>query len=149
MTTHPDPQDPTTRLPVPTRVVPVQPTQASTPAAPTQAPAPGAYGTPTPGAYGTPTGPASYQAPAYAPYPAVPMVPRTNGLAIASLITGLCGLAIVPVILGHMGLGQIRRTGESGTALAVIGLVLGYGMLALYAILVAAAVGGGIWLFSS
>ncbi|WP_454299823.1 DUF4190 domain-containing protein [Salana multivorans] len=93
-----------------------------------------------------------YAPTAYSALPApstVPMVPRTNGLAIAALVTGLCGLAIIPVILGHLGLNQIRRTGEGGAALAIIGLVLGYSMIALYTILIAVTIGGGIWLFSS
>lgn len=63
--------------------------------------------------------------------------PRTNGLAVASFVLGLCGLAILPVILGHIALGQIRRTGEGGSAFAIIGLVLGYLAIVLYLVLIA------------
>ena len=87
-----------------------------------------------------------------APVPAwAPAPPRTNGLAIAALVLGLCGFGILPVIFGHIALGQIRRTGDRGAALAIAGLVLGY--LALAATIVAVglliAVAVGIPVFTS
>ncbi|MFC8934238.1 DUF4190 domain-containing protein [Rhodococcus sp. NPDC057135] len=50
---------------------------------------------------------------------------RTNSLAIAALV---CGFVFAPlaIVFGHISLGQIRRTGEQGHGLAVLGLVLGY-----------------------
>lgn len=67
--------------------------------------------------------------------PAAPPTGRpTNGLAIATLVLGLCGFALLPVILGHVALGQIRRTGAGGSALAIVGLVLGYLACAAYLI---------------
>jgi hypothetical protein len=74
-----------------------------------------------------------------------PAPPRTNALAIVSLVLGLCGFGILPVIFGHIALGQIRRSGDRGATLAIVGLVLGY--LALVAtvigigLLIAVAVG--------
>ncbi|MEI2730445.1 MAG: DUF4190 domain-containing protein [Dermatophilaceae bacterium] len=68
----------------------------------------------------------------------------TNGSAIAALVTGLMGFAIVPIALGHLALRQIRRRDEDGAAMAVIGLVLGYGALALYLLLAAVVVWGVI-----
>ena len=50
----------------------------------------------------------------------------TNVLAVVTLVTALVGMAIVPVICGHISLSQMKRTGEEGSALAVIGLILGY-----------------------
>ena len=73
---------------------------------------------------------AGQAAPVSAPRPA-----RTNGLAIATLVLGLCGFALLPVILGHIALRQIRTSGEGGAALAVVGLVLGYLALAAYVVL--------------
>lgn len=72
-----------------------------------------------------------------APYPAAampggyPSAPKTNGLAIASLVCSILGLfccftALPGVILGHMATSQIKRTGEDGKGLAVAGLVVGY-----------------------
>jgi Na+(H+)/acetate symporter ActP len=61
---------------------------------------------------------------------------RTNVLSIVSLATGIIGLAIIPVILGHVSLSQIKKTGERGRIMAIIGLILGYITLAAYAILI-------------
>jgi len=65
----------------------------------------------------------------------LPPRPQTNGLAIASLVLGLVGLVtcncltVVPgIVLGHIGLSQIRRSGgaQTGRRMAVGGLVTGY-----------------------
>lgn len=74
--------------------------------------------------------------------------PRTNVLSIVSLVTSILGLAVVPIILGHISLAQIRRTGEQGRVMAIIGLVIGYltllGYLIVIAIAVAVFVGRGM-----
>lgn len=69
------------------------------------------------------------------------MVPRTNNLAIVSLIFGivawvLCPIvgAIVAVITGHRARGEIRTSGEGGDGMALAGLILGYMNLALVGI---------------
>ena len=60
------------------------------------------------------------------------MVPRTNGLAIASLVCGIAQIifgiltGIPAIILGHMARRQIRQTGEQGAGMALAGLILGY-----------------------
>jgi hypothetical protein len=66
--------------------------------------------------------------------------PRTNVLAIVSLVTSILGLAIVPIILGHISLSQIRRTGEQGRVMAIIGLVIGYLSVLGYLIAIVVAV---------
>lgn len=84
-----------------------------------------------PGGYGPPGG-------GYDPYGGYGPPPRgNNGMAIATLIMGIAGLfvcglpSIVGVVLGHISLGQIKRTGEEGRGMAVTGLVLSYfGVLA-------------------
>ncbi|MEU8398741.1 DUF4190 domain-containing protein [Nonomuraea sp. NPDC048892] len=56
----------------------------------------------------------------------------TNGMAVASLVLGIiglifCGLTSIPgVILGHIALNRIKRTGEEGSGMAVGGLVTSY-----------------------
>lgn len=64
--------------------------------------------------------------------------PPTNGLAVTSLVFGILGWILLPVlapamavIFGHLARGQIRNTGEGGGGMAVAGLVLGYVNLAL------------------
>ena len=71
--------------------------------------------------------------PPYGEYPAPPdyygypppQPPRTNGLAVASLV---CAFLFFPlgIVFGHVSLSQIKRTREGGRGLAVAGLVISY-----------------------
>jgi hypothetical protein len=64
-------------------------------------------------------------------------VAKTNGLAIASLACGLAQFAVGPlatipaIVFGHMARSQVRRTGEQGAGLALVGLLLGWGAVIL------------------
>ncbi|MFK4789177.1 DUF4190 domain-containing protein [Microbacterium sp. ZW T5_56] len=75
------------------------------------------------------------------PVPAAAAAP-TNTLAVVAFVLSLLGFSLIPVILGHLALGQIRRRGEGGAAFAVIGLVLGYLELIAIVILLVVAAGG-------
>jgi hypothetical protein len=84
------------------------------------------------------------------PYPYAPQqyppVPRpTNVLAVVTLVLGLCGFAVVPVVTGHVALRQIRARGEGGTACAVVGLVLGYLAVAAYVVAALVVTGLLVW----
>lgn len=61
-----------------------------------------------------------------APLHTQPMSAPTNGMAVASLVTGLLGISVIAVILGHSAMSQIKRTGERGEGMATAGLLLGY-----------------------
>jgi hypothetical protein len=81
------------------------------------------------------------------PPAAVVSVTPTNILAVVSLVAGILCWVLVPVagalvaiIAGHIARGQIRRTGESGKGLALIGIILGYVHL------VVVTVGTLVWL---
>ncbi|MFG2556942.1 DUF4190 domain-containing protein [Streptomyces sp. NPDC048581] len=74
--------------------------------------------------------------PAYPPYYARP--PRTNGLAIASMVLGIVWIywigSILALIFGYVARKQIRERHESGDGMATAGIVLGWvgvGVLAL------------------
>jgi hypothetical protein len=56
---------------------------------------------------------------------------RTNVPALLSLIFGLLGFGVVPIVLGHIARSQIRRTGEPGGGMALAGLILGYVVVSL------------------
>ncbi|MGH8985068.1 MAG: DUF4190 domain-containing protein, partial [Acidimicrobiia bacterium] len=72
-------------------------------------------------------------------YPA-PASPKTSGLAIASLVTGIlfCFVVtpVVAVVLGHLALDQIRDSDGaiSGRGMAIAGVTLGWIFLGLVAV---------------
>jgi hypothetical protein len=117
----------------------------STPQPPSMQP-PAGYEPPPP-----PPPPAAAYAPppAYAPQPYYAQVvvqAKTNGLAIASLVLGICWVywvgSILAVIFGHVALAQIARSNgtQNGRGMAIAGLVLGWiGVAVLLIVLIAAA----------
>ena len=91
----------------------------------------------TPPPASTPPAAPSYQAPAANAYQAAPAYQSTgyaapakwNVLSIVALVVGVVGfgwLSLGAVITGHISLNQIKKTGEQGNVLAIIGLILGY-----------------------
>lgn len=107
-----------------------QPGFGPTPAGPPPGYQPPPFGSPPPGPY--PPG-----------YPAYPPPSNTNGLAIASLVTGLLGFlccipGVVGIGLGIAGLNQAKRTGV-GRGLSIAGICCGAGWVVL----------GTIWLIFS
>lgn len=64
----------------------------------------------------------------YAPAPAS----STNTMSIISMISSIIGLftwgilCVLGVILGHISLSQIKRSGEGGKGMALTGLIVGY-----------------------
>lgn len=125
--------------------------QAAYPQAPGQTPYPSTaypqagYGQPP---YGqAPYGQSGYGAPSYSqPYPGggfspYPAAPKTNGLAIASLVCSILGVCcgvggVVGVIFGFVARGQIKRSGgaQKGSGLALAGIIVGFVFIALAAI---------------
>ncbi|MEK6345621.1 MAG: DUF4190 domain-containing protein, partial [Curtobacterium sp.] len=79
-----------------------------------------------------------YAAAGYQPYA---QRPRTNTLSILSIVFAFAGILIWPIIIltspagaimGHLALGKIKQTGESGRGLALTGVIGGWIMTALY-----------------
>jgi hypothetical protein len=72
----------------------------------------------------------------------------TNGMAIASLVLGICGLlfswfllgipSILAVIFGHIALSQIGRDRTNGRGMAIAGLSTGYVSIGLFVLFIAA-----------
>jgi hypothetical protein len=56
-------------------------------------------------------------------------------VSIAALVTGVLGLAVVPLVLGILGLGRTRRNGTAGRGMAIAGIVLGSLQIVLYLVL--------------
>jgi Domain of unknown function (DUF4190) len=73
---------------------------------------------------------------------------RINTLAVVSLVTaliapfghvtGIGGLALIltSIVTGHMARAEIRRTGEEGATLALIGLIISYVHIAITALVI-------------
>lgn len=82
------------------------------------------------------------------PVPAGP--PKTNSMAVGAMICGFAefftfGLTSIPaVILGHAARGQIRQTGETGTGMAMTGLVLGWLAIGLWLLFWAGVLVAGV-----
>ena len=79
--------------------------------------------------------------------------PRTNTMAIASLVAGIAAWIVCPVlgailaiIFGFVARNQIKTTGEAGSGLALAGLILGFAHIALsvLTLIIAIVVFGGI-----
>lgn len=91
-------------------------------------------------------GPASQSAPQGAPYGAA-VPPKTNGLAIASLVCSCAGLfligipAVLGIIFGFVARSQIRRSNgaQGGGGMAMAGIIVGFGVVALVIIVFALA----------
>ena len=67
-------------------------------------------------------------------------IKQTNNLAIVSLVSGILGWTLLPwigsivaIVTGHMARAEIRRNAETqeGDGLAIAGLIMGWGMVAL------------------
>jgi hypothetical protein len=90
--------------------------------------------------------------PRYPGYPPYPPQPPTNGMAVASMVLGIVGITIgwflmaipsvLAVIFGHVALGTMRRTGQQGRGMAIAGLVTGYIVVGVVAVLLLAALAG-------
>ncbi|WFR67180.1 DUF4190 domain-containing protein [Curtobacterium flaccumfaciens] len=73
----------------------------------------------------------------YAPAPSV--APRTNTLAIISLVLAFVA-PLIGFILGFVALSQVKRRGEGGRGLALAAVIVGGAITLLYVILIAVAV---------
>lgn len=67
----------------------------------------------------------------------------TSGFAVAALVLGIVGVflllpALGAIVLGHLGLRQTSRNTHAGRGMAVGGLVLGYAMVTVVALVVLA-----------
>lgn len=82
--------------------------------------------------------------PGYPPYPAYPITaPRTNGMAVASMVLGILWLywigSVLALIFGYIAKRQIDRSGSAqvGRGMAIAGIVLGWvGVAAFVALIV-------------
>jgi len=79
---------------------------------------------------------------------AQPTGPKTNVMAIISLIAPFVGFGVVGLVLGIIALGQIKKTGEQGRGLALAGTIvsaasvlIGVIVIIIYVLVIAGAIG--------
>ncbi|MFI5532438.1 DUF1707 and DUF4190 domain-containing protein [Kitasatospora sp. NPDC051853] len=78
-----------------------------------------------------------------------PARPRTNPLAVTSLVLGLLclpsfGMTAVPaVVTGHLAKGQLRQSREEGDGMATAGLVFGWLSVAFWLLMLIGMAGSG------
>lgn len=115
---------------------------------------------PVPGtATGVPTGypqqpPAYGQQPPVYGQPAGAYGPKTNTMAVVGLVLSLVGIvtiitAPIGAILGHVALGQVKRTGEGGRPVALAAVIIGWIVTALWVIGIAISVIFTVWVFAN
>lgn len=71
------------------------------------------------------TDPNAAPAPAAQPAPAVP-AEKWNVLSIVGFVLSLVGFSVISIILGFIGLSQIKKTGERGRGLAIAAIIIGF-----------------------
>lgn len=87
----------------------------------------------------------SQQQPLQAPAAVAP----TDGMAIAAFVCALCGLGLIPVVLGQVSLRRISRQGLRGQGFALVALILGYLTIAASVIGLLLVGGSMIWAVNS
>lgn len=120
-------KEPGSETPSTSSASPTPPESPLSPTTPPQQQAAPQYAPPAAPQYGAPQPQhgAPPAAPQYVPQTTVPPSQKTNVLAILSIIFAFV-FSIAGIVLGHMALGQIKKTGEGGRGLAMTGLILSY-----------------------
>ena len=114
----------------------VAPEAPSLPATPPPPPTPYAPTPPAPGGYTAPPAPPqAYAAPATKP---------NTWMNIVSLVTALLGMAIIPVIFGHLGVSASNKGKADLKGLGIAGLIIGYLEIAFWILFWALVIGGTI-----
>jgi eukaryotic-like serine/threonine-protein kinase len=93
-----------------------------------------------------PAGPPAFGPPVFGPpvFGAAPSggAPQVNTFAILSVVLAFV-FAPAGAVLAHLGLSQIRRTGQPGRRVAIIGLVLSYSVIVVIVVALTAWLGTG------
>ena len=79
-------------------------------------------------------------APAPVPAPSAP-AEKWNVLSIVGFVLSIIGFNIVAIVLGFIGLSQVKKTGERGRGLAIAAIIIGFASIVLGIILTIVFVG--------
>lgn len=65
--------------------------------------------------------------PAPAPVPGQPApAEKWNVLSIVAFVLSLVGFNVIAIVLGFIGLNQVKKTGERGRGLALAAIIIGF-----------------------
>ncbi|MFF2372286.1 DUF4190 domain-containing protein [Agromyces sp. NPDC058110] len=69
--------------------------------------------------------------------PAAPVAPseKWNVLSIVGFVLSLIGFNVVAIVLGFIGLSQVKKTGERGRGLALAAVIIGFASIVIGVIL--------------
>lgn len=83
------------------------------------------------------TDPNAAPAPAAQPAPAAPVAPaeKWNVLSIVAFVLSIVGFNVIAIILGFIGLSQVKKTGERGRGLAIAAIIIGFVSIAIFIII--------------
>ncbi|MGI9823693.1 DUF4190 domain-containing protein [Agromyces sp. Marseille-Q5079] len=76
-------------------------------------------------------------APVPAAAPAAPVTPseKWNVLSIVGFVLSIIGFNVVAIVLGFIGLSQVKKTGERGRGLALAAVIIGFASIVIGIIL--------------
>ncbi|WP_336658849.1 DUF4190 domain-containing protein [Leucobacter sp. USHLN153] len=127
---------------------PIYPEQPTTPLSDLgQSPA-GTPGQAPVGAPGQAPAPQYRPAPQARPASTATTLDKTNTFALLTIIFAFIA-PLAGIIFGHMGLNQIKRTGDAGRGIALTGLIISYAYFVLAALLIIAYIGFLITIFAT
>ncbi|MFD4421732.1 DUF4190 domain-containing protein [Agromyces sp. NPDC058484] len=76
--------------------------------------------------------------PAASPTPAPAQPPAStekwNVLSIVAFVLSLVGFNVIAIVLGFIGLSQVKKTGERGRGLAIAAIIIGFVSIAIFII---------------
>ena len=80
------------------------------------------------------TDPNAAPVPAAQPAPAAP-AEKWNVLSIVAFVLSLVGFNVIAIVLGFIGLSQVKKTGERGRGLAIAAIIIGFVSIAIFIII--------------
>lgn len=81
-----------------------------------------------------------YESRSAAPVPTGTTLDKTNTFAFLSILLAFLS-PVAGIVFGHMGLSQIKRTGDSGRGIALTGLIISYAYFVLLALFIVIYIG--------
>ncbi|MET0854855.1 MAG: DUF4190 domain-containing protein [Microterricola sp.] len=73
--------------------------------------------------------------PTAAPTPAAVAPESTNVLSIVAFVLSIVGFNVIAIVLGFIGLSQVKKTGQRGRGFAIAAVIIGFAYIVLFALI--------------